>query len=143
MARQKSVKGGNDSHREEEDRLEQRKEAWRLYNDEHWSYRDIATKFDIAVSTARDDVIWYTNYLANELPQTFEAWRIRVIKQYEEQYEKAKNLLETSGSAMVQATALRQMTDITSKLADVTGLSKGIEPPKKSAEVEDKIEWGI
>lgn len=134
-------KAGNEGHRDETERFEQRKEEWRLYRAEGWSLRDIGAKFDLSATTVKDDIEWYQRYLANEMPETFEAWRVEIITQLRDQYKIAKNLLDTSGSALVQASALRQMTDITSKLADISGISKGIEPPKKQEQAKDTIIW--
>lgn len=133
---------GNEGHRDEDELLAARAEAYRLHDLEDMSFRDIAERQGTAASTVQADVEWYRRYLQNEVPATFEAWRTKLNSLYQSQYRMAEALANNADSSFVQAQALKQMVEITGKMADLYGVPKAIEAPKRAEEpADDQIEW--
>jgi hypothetical protein len=133
---------GPAGHRDEDERFEARKEAWRLHEMEGWSLRDIAIKQGTVASTVKNDIDWYRRYLQGELPETFEAWRTKITAMYKDQYAKAEELYKNAKSSFVQAQAVKLMQELTNSIADLYGVPKGVEAPRKAEEpAEDEISW--
>lgn len=133
---------GNEGHRDEGELFQARAEVYRLHNYEHMSFRTIAEQMGTTASTVKNDNDWYSRYLQGEVPENFEAWRVKLNSMFTDQYEKAENLYKTAESSFVQAQAVKMMTEITVKMAELFGVTKAITAPKLSeAPGDDVVEW--
>lgn len=133
---------GNEGHRDEAELFQARAEAYRLHTFEYQSFRTIAEQMGTTASTIKTDVDWYTRYLQGEVPATFEAWRTKLNSMYTDQYQKAENLYESAESTFVKAQAVKMMTEITMKMADLFGVTKAISPPRQGEiQGDDEVEW--
>lgn len=137
--KERKVVSGVEGHRDEETRIFQREEAYRLHTFEGWSLRQIAAHQGISLSVVQADVNFYRKMLREELPSTFEAWQMKLWQEYKTLLEEADAIIDEERSGFVRVQALKLKIDLTTKIENLFGITKGTKAPKPEEAVEDDV----